>query len=147
MAVFMDFCTTLPSTMLPPQPGRYLPWRQRQWHPGLLLPVHLAHCPSPQKVETPERMSHSNSTVSESWEARLGEGKYWSSQVICTASSPRIPPSQLLVTTASAVYFGSENTYYDKLSGRLWGNKRKQNKALSTRQLYSTQWEKESTQK
>lgn len=66
-----------------------------------------------------------------------GEGKSWSSKVICI-TSPLRTPCQLLVATESAVYFSSENTYYDKLSGRLLGNKRKQT-GSSRRQVYSTQ--------
>lgn len=67
-----------------------------------------------------------------------GEGKSWSSKVICI-TSPLRTPCQLLVATESAVYFSSENTYYDKLSSRLLGNKRKQTMVLSRRQVYSTQ--------
>ena len=66
-------------------------------------------------------------------------GKCLSRKVLCIVSSPRIPLFLLLVTTVSAAYFCSGNTYYDKLSGRLQGNKTKKNMVLSRRQLQSTQ--------
>lgn len=56
-----------------------------------------------------------------------GEGKSWSSKVIFITSSLRTCPCQLLIATASAVYFTSENTmtsslgsYEETKESKLW---------------------------